>query len=306
MTGRISLRSPEYSADLVLGERGARDQLALPLPSGDGVGHQDQRGGRAPRPWRRRRPASCPRRREHDDAGAAGPEVVHGLLLVVAQRPALLVQLDRVGLAVDVAGEVLGGPADLEQRLLEPAALGRDGRRPCRCRCARRAAAAIFFWRSTSSSTARSSDDQNQPVDRVLDQLQPAVPVHRVGDVDEQRVRHRVAGVTHQRVDDLLGVVPGCSGVPQPERGQAVGVHVLGDCAPARRTARSPSAASAASGWSTSSRSVLSDWTMRGPSVTCPLSQPAPTLAVDRQSSRTFTEVSRCSGMLRNSRVSVS
>ena len=31
-------------ADLLLGERGAGDQLALPLPPGDGVGHQDQRG----------------------------------------------------------------------------------------------------------------------------------------------------------------------------------------------------------------------------------------------------------------------
>ena len=57
---------------------------------------------------------------------------------------------------------------------------------------------------------------------------QPPVPVHRVGDVDEQRVRHGVAAVAHQRVDDLLGVVAGGPRVPQAQRRQPVGVHVLG------------------------------------------------------------------------------
>ena len=62
---------------------------------------------------------------EHDDAGAAVPEAVDGLLLVGPQVPVGLVELDRVRLPVDVAGEVLGGPADLEQLLLEGAALAR-------------------------------------------------------------------------------------------------------------------------------------------------------------------------------------
>ena len=70
--------------------------------------------------------------------------------------------------------------------------------------------------------------DQGESVRRVLDQLEPAEPVHGVGDVDEQRVRHRVPGEPDQRVHHLLGVVPGRPGVPQPERGQPVGVHVLG------------------------------------------------------------------------------
>ena len=52
------------------------------------------------------------------------PEPVDRLLLVGPQRPVGLVQGDRVRLAVDVAGEVLGRPADLEQLLLEVAALG--------------------------------------------------------------------------------------------------------------------------------------------------------------------------------------
>ena len=87
---------------------------------------------------------------------------------------------------------------------------------------------ATRFERMTSSSTARSERGEHQPVHRVVGQGEPAEAVHRVGDVDQQRVRHRVARVAHQRVDDLLGVVPGGAGVPQRERRDPVGVHVLG------------------------------------------------------------------------------
>ena len=56
------------------------------------------------------------------------PEGLGRLLLVVAQLPTVLDQRDRVRLAVDVPGEVLGRPAELEQCLLEVAALrGMDG-----------------------------------------------------------------------------------------------------------------------------------------------------------------------------------
>ena len=44
---------------------------------------------------------------------------------------------------------------------------------------------------------------------RIVLQLQPAVTGHRLGDVDKQRVRHRVPAVRQQRVDDHLGVVAG-------------------------------------------------------------------------------------------------
>ena len=66
---------------------------------------------------------------QDDDAGAAVPEALDRLGLVGPQRPALLVQLDRVLLAVDVAGEVLGRPAELEQHLLEVARARWGGRR---------------------------------------------------------------------------------------------------------------------------------------------------------------------------------
>ena len=69
--------------------------------------------------------------------------------------------------------------------------------------------------------------DEHQAVDGVLLQAQPAVAGHRLGDVDEQRVRDGVPAVGQQRVDDLLGVVAGGAGVPEAERGEPVGVDVL-------------------------------------------------------------------------------
>ena len=130
-------------------------------------------------------------------------------------------------LAVDVAREILGGPADLQQHLLDAAALagvhddgvvvdaGAQHRRD------------LLVPQHLLEHRAVEAD-QHQPVHRALDQLQPAVPGHGVDDVDQQRLRHRVAGEGHQRVDHLLGVVAGGAGVPQRQRRDAVGVDVLG------------------------------------------------------------------------------
>ncbi len=68
---------------------------------------------------------------------------------------------------------------------------------------------------------------QHESVRRVIGQLQPAVPVHCLGDIDQQRVRHRVAGEAQKRVHDRLGVVPRRARVPQAERSEPVRVHVF-------------------------------------------------------------------------------
>ena len=57
--------------------------------------------------------------------------------------------------------------------------------------------------------------DQHQAVGGMFSQLQPAVAGHGVDDVDQQRLRHRIAGEADQRVDHLLGVVAGGARVPQ-------------------------------------------------------------------------------------------
>ena len=214
-------------ADLLLGQRGAGDQLTLPLPARDRVGDQDQGGGTRLGHRRRADERLAGTARQHDHAGAARPERVGGHLLIVAQLPTVLLERDGVRLAVDVARQVLGGPPDLEQHLLDPATLAgvhEDGV-VIDAGAEHRGyllVAQHFFEHRTIQA------DQHQPVHGAFHQLQPAVAGHRVDDVDEQRLRHRVARERHQRIDHLLGVVTRRAGVPQGKRGDAVGVNVLG------------------------------------------------------------------------------
>ena len=219
-------------ADLVLGEAGAPDQLGLPLTRTHRVGHQDQRGGLRLRHRRGADQGLARSAGEYDDPGTSVPERVGSLPLVGTQRPLGLVERDGVCLAVDVAGEVLRGPAELEQRLLEVAALaGMHRDRPHR----------VGQGVETLADHPRhllGPDDllehrlveaaEHQPVNRVLVEPEPAVARHRLRDVDEQRVRNGIAAEGQQHVDHLLGVVPGGARVPQPQRRQPVGVDVLG------------------------------------------------------------------------------
>jgi hypothetical protein len=69
--------------------------------------------------------------------------------------------------------------------------------------------------------------DHHEAVDRGVGELQAPVAAHRVDDVDEQGLRHRVPRVADERVDHLLGVVAGGAGVPQRQRCDAVGVDVF-------------------------------------------------------------------------------
>ena len=227
VTGRISLTEPEYSPISSAVSDVRRISSSFHCRARHGVGDQDQRGGLRVRHRGRADQRLAGAAGQHDDPGAAVPERLGGLALVVAQRPLREVERDRVRLAVDVAGEVLGRPAQLEQRLLEVAALGGvhdDGvvvdagaEHPGDLLGAQH----LLEHRPVGA-------DQHQPVGRVLLQPQPAVARHRLGDVDQQRVRDGVAAVLQQRVDDLLGVVAGGARVPQAERREPVGVDVLG------------------------------------------------------------------------------
>ena len=130
-------------------------------------------------------------------------------------------------LAVNIAGQILCGPTDLEQHLLDAAALavvhhngvvvdaGTEHRRDL--------LVAQHFLEHRAVQA-----DQGQAVRRVLHQLQPPVAGHDVDDVDQQRLRHRVTREGDQRVDDLLGVVTRGARVPQRQRSDAVGVDVFG------------------------------------------------------------------------------
>ena len=69
-------------ADLVVGERGALDQLIAPLAGRDGVGDQDQRGGLGPGHRARTDQGLTGATGQDDDARTAVPEVLDGLDLV--------------------------------------------------------------------------------------------------------------------------------------------------------------------------------------------------------------------------------
>ena len=214
-------------ADLLLGERRTRDELTLPLPSRNGIRHQDERrrlrfGHRRGTDHRLARATG-----EHDDARAARPERVGCHLLVVPQVPLLLLQLDRMCLAVDIAREILRGPAHLQQHLLEPTALRRmhhDG--------------VVVDPRTEHGRDLLVAQDllehraveahERQPVNRTLHQLQPPEPAHRVDDVHEQRLRDGIPRKRHEGVDNLLGVMPGRTRIPERQRRHPIGVDVLG------------------------------------------------------------------------------
>ena len=212
-------------ADLVLGEGGAAQQLGLPLPGRLGVGHEDQRGGllAGHRPGAHQGLAGAAG--QHHHAGAAVGEPVHGVLLVGAQLPVAL-QRDGVGLAVDVAGLVVGGPAGLDELALERAALGgvHGDRVVVHAGTQHRG---DFLLAGDLGEHRAVGGVQHQPGGGVLLQGEAAVAVHRLGDVHQQRLRHREAAVAHQGVHDRLGVQSRGARVPQGQRGDAVGVHVL-------------------------------------------------------------------------------
>jgi hypothetical protein len=121
----------------------------------------------------------------YDDPGAAVPEGVHRLLLVRAHVPAVPDELDLVRLAVDVPGEVFRGPAELQQGLLEVAALRRVHQHgvvvdPCpQHRLDLGASQHLLQHRPVGRY-------QHQPVLRMLLEPQPPVAVQRLRDVDEQ------------------------------------------------------------------------------------------------------------------------
>ena len=130
-------------------------------------------------------------------------------------------------LAVYVARQILGGPADLEQHLLDPAAFAGVHQYGVGVDAAPQHRGDFLVTQHFFEHRAVQAH-QCEAVCGVLDQLQPAVAGHDVDDVDQQRLRNRVPREADQRVDHLLCVVPGRTGVPQRQRGDAIGMHMLG------------------------------------------------------------------------------
>ena len=269
VTGRISLRSPEYSpiSSSVSDVRAISSRFhcrpATVLVTrisvvADACGHR----GRADQ-----RLAGAAG--QHDHAGAAGPEAARPPPAGTSAAPSR----PRASAIACASPSTYPARSSAGQPSLSSACLSR----PRSEGCTAMVSSSILVAEHPGELLALGDLDQHGPVEgaqhqavgRVVDQLQPAVPVHRLGDVDQQRVRHRVAG------EAAAGRRPrprrrarrrGRSTAPAASAGTCARAPAS---APARRTGRSPSGRRCASGWSTSSSRVLSDWTISGPPVTC-------------------------------------
>ena len=117
-------------------------------------------------------------------------------------------------LAIDVAGQVLRRPAQLDEDLLEVTALRRVDEHILRPEPSpQQTPGPLGAQHLLQDRHVRGAQDQ--AVDRVGDQLQTAVAVHRLGDLGEQGVGHREARVGDENVDDGFGVQTGGPCVPQ-------------------------------------------------------------------------------------------
>ena len=141
----------------------------------------------------RGRPGSSPPRRAAPRLRPAVPEAVHGLALVRAQGPLASAQLDPCASPSTYPARSSAGQPSFSSTCLRcPRSLG------CTATVSGSSRAPTSGAPSWSAGPPRAPDVggvQDQAVGRVLLQPQPAEPVHRLGDVDQQRVRHGVAAV---------------------------------------------------------------------------------------------------------------
>ncbi len=220
------LASPGVLADLVRCQRRATEQFVPPLAGGHGVRHQDQSRGLGERHRERAHDGLARAAGQHDDARASVPEALGRLRLVRARLPRLGVESDRMPFAIDVPGDILSGPAELHESLLQVAPLAgvdSDGD-VVQADTEERRDLATAQHLLQNGGVQRL---EHKAVHRVVVELEAPVPGHRLGHVDEQGVRNGIPRVAQERVDHLLGIVAGGAGVPEAQRGEPVGVDVL-------------------------------------------------------------------------------
>jgi hypothetical protein len=121
---------------------------------------------------------------------------------------------------------VLGGPAELDELLLDLAA-GPGQELPQVVRPLDAEQFADLLGPGHLAQHRAVGAAQQQLVAVALDD-DAAVARDGLGDVDADALRHRELAVLLERAEHVVGAVPGRPCVPQPEPGDAVGVHVLG------------------------------------------------------------------------------
>ena len=177
--------------DLVGGQGGAAEELVAPLTGSDGVRDEDEGCCLREGHGEGAHDGLAGAAREHDDPRAAVPKALCSLGLVGPGLPGVGIEADRMPLAIDVASDVLGGPTELDERLLEVPALARvhDDRRgvnPGPEQGGHLLAAQHFLEDGLVEGL------ENETVDGMVVHLQAAVARHRLGDIDEQRMGYGI------------------------------------------------------------------------------------------------------------------
>ena len=131
-----------------------------------------------------------------------------------------------MALAVDVSCGVFGWPPEFDEGLFQVASFA-GVHHNCRFIEPRAEQRCDLLAAENFLENGNIDGLEDESVGRIVGQLQAAVACHRFSHVEQERVGNRIARVTNECVDDLLGVVTGCSRVPQSERSQPVGVDVL-------------------------------------------------------------------------------
>ena len=237
--------------DLVGFEGGFVEQLGDPLAYGGGGGRQDERGGARGGHGGDADDGFAGAAGQHNDAAAAHAFVatssgkgIDRVLLVRTQGKGLVgallrgvAQLQVQRSAAGVPGVVLGGVAGFDERLLDHAtARGVEHEHGGVGVVTQVQVVGQAF--GTSQLVGEFLRVHLQPQvfghaglavgENLLEQPQPAVALGLLAQLADDVARWGEAGVPLQGGDHVVGAVARGPGVPHRERGDAVGVHVLG------------------------------------------------------------------------------
>ena len=174
---------------------------------------------------------------QDDHAGAAadiapGMEDVRRLALIVADVERLIVelhrrtQLHRQVRTLGVAGDVLGGITDGDERLFKHAAMGRFDDEAGRVELFAEVFLQLFLTRQLHQQR-RIVADHPQSAILMANQLDATISAHCLGNVGRDVAGDRELGVTMEYVEHVVGTEARGGGIPQRQIADAVSVDML-------------------------------------------------------------------------------
>ena len=227
---------PGVFSDCLTGQCGFVDQLSNPLTSRCDAGRQYNSRGLQEGHARQADDGFTGTAGQHNDRGSAargsrGVERLGSFPLITPKaerQPSsrLGAQSHIKSLALDVASQVFDGVADFDQRLLEPASLGRINKElPRSDTPGEQRGHSLMASQFLGERRFRNAKQETPVIPR---QLQFSVAPGVVGNLDFDVTRHIVLGEPAQLVADPFGGHAGGTRVPDRERRDSIGVNMLG------------------------------------------------------------------------------